>query len=222
MSLPPSEPAPPPHRRTGGPDTSQPGISRRGVSWRGALMLLPLAVFSLLAVMFFIGIARNADPSVVPSPLVGRPAPQTVLPPLPGLEAGGQPVPGFSTAALAGQVSLVNVWASWCAPCRLEHPVLTELARDPRLVVAGISYKDVPANALRFLGSLGNPYAAVGLDRDGRAAIEWGVYGVPETYLIGRDGTVRFKVIGPLDRSALAGPFGTALQAALAEPPPAR
>jgi cytochrome c biogenesis protein CcmG/thiol:disulfide interchange protein DsbE len=107
-------------------------------------------------------------------------------------------VPGLSDADLKGRVTVVNVWASWCVPCRQEHPVLAELAKNPSMRVVGINYKDNPENARRFLGSLGNPFAAIGIDPNGRAAIDWGVYGVPETFVVGPDGTIRHKHIGAL------------------------
>lgn len=187
---------------------------------RGVLVLLPLLGFSVLAVLFLLRLGSTEDPSLVPSPLVGRAAPPTVLAPLPGLDRGGAAVPGFDPAAFRGKVAVVNVWASWCAPCREEHPQLMTLGSDPRIVLAGINYKDRPGNALRFLGGFGNPFAAVGVDPDGRAGIEWGVYGVPETYVLGRDGTVRFKYVGPLDVAALSGPFADAVARAVAEPDP--
>ena len=107
-------------------------------------------------------------------------------------------------SSLKGNVTLVNVWASWCAPCRVEHPLLTQLSKDKRIRVVGINYKDQPANAVRFLTQLGNPFAAIGTDGDGRAAIEWGVYGVPETFIVGRDGTIRYKLVGPITPENLA------------------
>jgi cytochrome c biogenesis protein CcmG, thiol:disulfide interchange protein DsbE len=117
---------------------------------------------------------------------------------VPGLTEGGNPVPGLSDADLKGRVTVVNVWASWCVPCRQEHPALVELAKDPAVRVVGINYKDSPDNARRFLRELGNPFAAIGADSSGRAAIDWGVYGVPETFVVGPDGTIRHKHIGPL------------------------
>ena len=162
------------------------------------LYALPALIFLALAILFLIRLYAG-DPSRVPSALIGRPVPSFALDALPGLSANGQPVPGLSDAALkSGQVSLVNVWASWCGPCRQEHPVLMELAKDPALRLVGINYKDSPENARRFLGALGNPFAAVGVDQTGRTAIDWGVYGVPETFLIGPDGTIRYKHIGPI------------------------
>jgi cytochrome c biogenesis protein CcmG/thiol:disulfide interchange protein DsbE len=159
---------------------------------------MPLAIFvALLALLLFrLG---AGDPSRLPSALIGKPAPALALPPLDGLVQDGAPVPGFDSAAFEGQVTVVNVWASWCAPCREEHPYLAKLAADKRIRVIGINYKDGTENARRFLGAFGNPFAAVGVDPNGRAAIEWGVYGVPETYLVGRDGRIAYKQIGPIN-----------------------
>ena len=112
-------------------------------------------------------------------------------------------MPGLKRADLAGKLTLVNVFASWCGPCRLEHPQLEALAGDSRIRLVGINYKDQPANALRFLGDMGNPYAAIGVDEKGRAAIDWGVYGVPETFVVGPDGTILHKFIGPITEEAL-------------------
>ncbi len=159
--------------------------------------LLPALIFAGLAALFLARLFAG-DPSRVPSALIGRPVPAFTLAPLDGLQLGGRPVPGLSQADLKGRVTVVNVWASWCAPCRQEHPLLMDLAKDPAVRVVGINYKDNPENARRFLGALGNPFAAVGVDPNGRAAIDWGVYGVPETFIIGPDGTIRHKQIGPL------------------------
>lgn len=167
-------------------------------SRRRLLALLPLALFLVLAGIFLMQLLSGRDLSTVPSALIGAPAPETRLPPVEGLG-----LPGLDSAQFVGNVTLVNVWASWCAPCREEHPVLMALADDPRLQVLGINYKDVPENARRFLGELGNPYAAVGVDESGRTAIDWGVYGVPETFLVGPDGVIRRKFIGPLTAQAV-------------------
>jgi cytochrome c biogenesis protein CcmG, thiol:disulfide interchange protein DsbE len=110
----------------------------------------------------------------------------------------GAPVPGIDPVTFSGKVSVVNVWASWCVPCHDEAPLLTELAKDTRLQIVGINYKDSSDNARRFLGRYGNPFTAVGVDGNGRASIEWGVYGVPETFVVGRDGTIRYKMVGPV------------------------
>jgi cytochrome c biogenesis protein CcmG/thiol:disulfide interchange protein DsbE len=161
------------------------------------LYFLPVAIFAALAILFLVRLF-GGDPSRVPSALIGQPVPAFALPPLPGLVEEGRPVPGLSGADLKGKVTIINVWASWCVPCRQEHPSLVELAKDPSARLAGIDYKDNPENARRFLGALGNPFAAVGADQSGRAAIDWGVYGVPETFIVGPDGTIRHKHIGPL------------------------
>jgi cytochrome c biogenesis protein CcmG, thiol:disulfide interchange protein DsbE len=162
------------------------------------LHLLPILVFSALAILFLIRL-YSGDPSQVPSALIGRPVPSFNLAPVAGLTAAGAGVPGLSDADLrAGKVVVVNVWASWCGPCRQEHPALMELAKDPSIRVVGINYKDDPDNARRFLGQFGNPFAAVGTDPNGRAVIDWGVYGVPETFVVGPDGTIRHKHIGPI------------------------
>ena len=167
-------------------------------------LLLPLGVFLSLAMLFLSQLLSGKDPAAVPSALIDRPAPDFSLPPLEGLADNGTPVPGFARADFEGAVTVVNVFASWCGPCREEHPLLERLAEDGRIRVVGINYKDVPENARRFLGELGNPYAAVGVDNNGRTAIDWGVYGVPETFLVGPDGTIRYKFIGPLNERALA------------------
>jgi cytochrome c biogenesis protein CcmG/thiol:disulfide interchange protein DsbE len=151
--------------------------------------------------------------------LIGHPAPQTNLPPLPGLERDGKPVPGLDSADFNGQVTVLNVWASWCVPCRDEAPLLTALATDRRIRLVGINYKDQPDNARRFLGRYGNPFLANGTDGNGRAAIEWGVYGVPETFVVGRDGRIAYKLIGPLTPDNLEQNLKPAIEKALAAPP---
>jgi cytochrome c biogenesis protein CcmG, thiol:disulfide interchange protein DsbE len=164
---------------------------------RAWLMALPLVAFIALAALFWFRLG-DGDPSRIPSALIGHPAPQTTLPPLDGLVANGTQVTGLDPAAFKGKVSIVNVWASWCVPCHDEAPLLTELAKDTRIQLIGINYKDTPDNARRFLGRYGNPFASVGVDGNGRAAIEWGVYGVPETFIVGRDGKIAYKLFGPL------------------------
>ena len=161
------------------------------------LMALPLVVFAALAAIFWFRLG-SGDPSQIPSALIGRPAPQTPLPPLEGLTNNGAAIPGLDPATFKGKVSVVNVWASWCVPCHDEAPLLTELGRDNRLQIVGINYKDSADNARRFLGRYGNPFRIVGVDANGRASIEWGVYGVPETFIVGREGTIVYKLVGPV------------------------
>ena len=171
---------------------------------RSFLMLLPLIAFMALAAIFWFRLG-DADPSRIPSALIGHPAPQTPLPALDGLTSNGAQVPGLDPVAFKGKVSVVNVWASWCVPCHDEAPLLTELAKDTRIQLIGINYKDTADNARRFLGRYGNPFASVGVDGNGRAAIEWGVYGVPETFVVDRSGTIRFKQVGPLSAEIING-----------------
>lgn len=161
------------------------------------LMALPLIVFAGLAAIFWFRLG-DGDPSKLPSALIGHVAPRTALPPLPGLVSNGMPVPGLDPAMFHGKVSVVNVWASWCVPCHEEAPLLDVLAKDRRLQLVGINYKDAPDNARRFLGRYGNPFDMVGADANGRASIEWGVYGVPETFVVGRDGRIAYKLVGPI------------------------
>ncbi|WFU39131.1 DsbE family thiol:disulfide interchange protein [Bradyrhizobium sp. CB82] len=172
--------------------TSEASPQRR--SW---LVVLPLIVFLALAAVFWFRLG-DGDPSRIPSALIGHPAPQTSLPPLQGLLSNGAQVPGLDPANFKDKVSVVSVWASWCVPCHDEAPLLIELAKDNRLQLIGINYKDAPDNAKHFLGRYGNPFSAVGVDANGRAAIEWGVYGVPETFIVGRDGTIAYKLVGPI------------------------
>lgn len=154
------------------------------------LLLLPLAVFLILGGYFALGLTR--DPSKLPSMLIDKPAPTFTLP---GLSEGE---PGLSNADLVGKVRLLNVFASWCAPCRIEHPLLMRLAREEGVTIHAINYKDKPEAARAFLDQMGNPFTAIGADRDGRVAIDFGVYGVPETYIIDKDGRVRYRHVGPL------------------------
>ena len=179
--------------------TSEAAAPRR--SW---LMLLPLVAFMALAALFWLRLG-DGDPSRIPSALIGHPAPQTALPALEGLANNGTQVPGLDPAAFKGKVSIVNVWASWCVPCHDEALLLTELAKDNRIQLIGINYKDSPDNARRFLGRYGNPFASVGVDGNGRAAIEWGVYGVPETFIVGRDGKIAYKLVGPITPDNIEG-----------------
>lgn len=164
---------------------------------RSWLVALPLIAFAILAGLFWFRLGTG-DPSRIPSVLIGRPAPLTKLPPLEGLTVNGAQVDGLDPTAFKDHVSVVNVWASWCVPCHDEAPLLLQLAQDKRIRLIGINYKDSPDNARRFLGRYGNPFGAVGADTNGRASIEWGVYGVPETFLVGRDGNIAYKLIGPV------------------------
>jgi cytochrome c biogenesis protein CcmG, thiol:disulfide interchange protein DsbE len=174
-----------------------------GKKQRNLLLLLPLIVFLALAALFFYRLGAG-DPARIPSALIGRPAPVTNLPPLPGLHRDGKSVPGPGATTFQGSVTLVNVWASWCVPCHDEAPFLEQLAKDKRIQLVGINYKDPPDNARRFLNRYGNPFSAVGRDEAGRASIDWGVYGVPETFLVGRDGRIAYKLVGPITTDNLA------------------
>ncbi|MBI2509760.1 MAG: DsbE family thiol:disulfide interchange protein [Betaproteobacteria bacterium] len=156
-------------------------------------MAIPLLVFGGLVVLLAIGLTRN--PREVPSPLIGKPVPEFSLLPVQGRSFG------LSDKDLKGQVSVVNVFASWCIPCRQEHPLIQRLARE--VPVHGLNYKDQPQDAARWLDELGDPYTRTGADLDGRVGIDWGVYGVPETFVIDRDGRIVYKQIGPIPPQVL-------------------
>ncbi|HEY6831140.1 MAG TPA: DsbE family thiol:disulfide interchange protein [Pseudolabrys sp.] len=181
---------------------------------RNLLVLLPLVVFLALAALFFYRLGAG-DPSLIPSALIGQPAPQTNLPPLPALERDGKAVPGVTNATFTGNVSLVNVWASWCVPCHDEVPFLDQLAKDKRIQLVGINYKDSSDNARRFLNRYGNPFTATGSDDNGRTSIDWGVYGVPETFVVGRDGRIAYKLVGPINSDNLTRVLMPAIEKAL-------
>lgn len=168
-------------------------------------VFIPGAAFFVLVILFAVIMARpGRDVTEIPSMLLDKPAPQLTLPGVAGLTGpDGAPVPGFDLSVFDGKPVLVNVWASWCVPCRQEHPLLMEMAKRDGVTIAGLNYKDKTPNALSFLSGLGNPYTQVGADQSGRAAIEWGVYGVPESFVIGADGTVLYKHTGPLTPSAI-------------------
>ena len=189
-----------------------------GTKRRWLLAALPLLVFLALAAIFWKQLAAGGGSTDIPSVLIDRPAPQFELAPLEGLAGENGPIPGFSTADLKGKVSIVNVWASWCAPCRTEHPLIVLLGNDERITVRGLNYKDNTANALRFLGQLGNPFETVGVDPRGKAAIEWGVYGVPETFIVDAQGIVRYKHVGPLTPENFQEKFLPELEKAIAVP----
>jgi cytochrome c biogenesis protein CcmG/thiol:disulfide interchange protein DsbE len=162
------------------------------------LLLAVLPLVALVALIAIFAMSLNRDPSFIPSVLINKPAPEFALQPVP--DTG---VPGFDTATLKGDVTVVNVFASWCIPCREEHPVLSALKADTGVRLFGINQKDVPANARAFLAELGNPYNAIGADVNGRVSIDWGVYGVPETFIVDKDGVILFKHVGPLSADAV-------------------
>jgi cytochrome c biogenesis protein CcmG/thiol:disulfide interchange protein DsbE len=159
------------------------------------LLLAPAAGFIGLVIAFAQGL-RN-DPSLVPSPLVGKPVPVFDLPPVKGRTLG------LSSRDLQGRVSLVNVFASWCISCREEHPLLVRLAHSGVVPIHGLDYKDKPADGSRWLAAMGDPYTRTGADIDGRVGIDWGVYGVPETFIVDRRGIIAYKQIGPITPSIL-------------------
>lgn len=188
--------------------------TQQKTSARRAILLVPLVAFLALAALFLFRLGVG-DPNRIPSALIGREVPKTELPPVEGLLQDGQPVPGLSPALFKDRVTLVNVWASWCVPCHDEAPLLDALAKDKRFQIVGINYKDQPDNARRFIGRYGNPFVAVGSDPNGRAAIDWGVYGVPETFVIGKDGRIAYKLVGPITELNLAGALMPAIEKAL-------
>ena len=186
-------------------------------SHRRAMLLTPLIGFLGLVILFYLRL-WSGDPSRIPSALIGRPVPETTLPALGGLTNNGAAVPGISNADFNGAVTLVNVWASWCVPCHDEAQLLMKLADDKRIRLVGINYKDQPDNARRFIGRHGNPFVAVGTDTNGRASIDWGVYGVPETFLVGRDGRIAYKLVGPITPGNLEAALKPAIEKALGAP----
>jgi cytochrome c biogenesis protein CcmG, thiol:disulfide interchange protein DsbE len=171
------------------------------------ILILPLVVLAGLIAVFALSIER--DPSLVRSVLIDKPAPAFDLPAVEGL-----PVAGFDTAALKGEVTVVNVFASWCIPCRDEHPLLVELKDKTGVRLFGINQKDAPENARAFLAELGNPFDAIGADSDGRVSIDWGVYGVPETFVVNADGVITFKHVGPISPRTLASEILPAIEKA--------
>ncbi|CAN7304006.1 DsbE family thiol:disulfide interchange protein [Pararhizobium sp. LjRoot238] len=192
------------------PDNARPG------KMRIVFALLPLLIFAGLAAIFWSQLDSGRDISEIPSALIGTKAPSLDLPPLEGATFKGAAMPALTDAAVKGKLTLVNVWASWCVPCREENPIILELAKDPRLTVVGINYKDQTDNALRFLGELGNPFSAIGVDPRGKAAIDWGVYGIPESYLVDANGIIVYKRVGPFDEKSLKEGLYPAIEKAVA------
>ncbi len=170
-------------------------VRKRSSRRPGAAYFVALVCFVAVGALLAVGLGH--DPHKIPSPLIGKPAPKFRLPPVKGRTLG------LSSTDLKGEVSLVNVFASWCVACREEHPLLLELARRKIVPIHGLNYKDAPDDAAAWLDTLGDPYTRTGADRDGRAAIDWGVYGVPETFVVDAEGRIAYKHIGPLDQQAL-------------------
>lgn len=176
-------------------DGGSAGCQRKGPS---LFVLLPLILFGGLCVLFYLQLSKGGTSTIIPSVLIDKPAPDFDLPPLEGLVIDGKPVPGFKRADLDGRVTLINIWASWCVPCRQEHPFLMQLAKDERFLLAGINVRDSTRNALQYLVEHGNPFARNGVDRNYRTAIDLGVTGQPETFIVDKFGCIRKKHIGPL------------------------
>ncbi len=167
------------------------------------LFLMPLMIVVALSIIFLFRLF-SGDTTKLPSALISKPVPEVTLSGIANLVQNGSVVPGFSSADLKkGQVSLVNMFASWCLECKQEHDVLLKLGKDERIVLFGIDYKDDAEKARLFLNSYGNPYKAVGVDRKGSAAIDWGLYGVPETFIISGKGRILYKKTGPMTEETL-------------------
>lgn len=185
---------------------------RSGRAW----VFVPLAIFLAVAILFQFAL-KSGDPSKLPSALIGKSAPVFDFAPLEGLAGTAGTVPGFTAADLkTGDVTVVNFWASWCAPCVEEQPLLVELAKEPGLKLFGVNYKDEADNARRFLGQYGNPFTAMGVDPKGRGAIEWGVYGMPETFVVDGSGRIAYKHVGPLTAQSIVDKLLPAVRAAAA------
>jgi cytochrome c biogenesis protein CcmG/thiol:disulfide interchange protein DsbE len=160
---------------------------------RRLIFILPLLVVAVLVAVFWRGLDPSRDPASLSSALIGKPVPEFALPGL------GPDQPGLTSADFKGQVTVLNFFASWCAPCRAEHPLLVELAKNPKIRLVGITYKDQPLDSQRFLAELGDPFDSIGADEDGRIGIDFGLTGVPETYIVDRDGIIRYRLAQPID-----------------------
>jgi cytochrome c biogenesis protein CcmG, thiol:disulfide interchange protein DsbE len=173
--------------------------ARTTMALRRLFYLAPVLVFLVVAGYFLWGLNPDRNPRELPSVMIDKPAPEFTASPL-----AGMPVPGLSTADLrTGQVSLVNVFASWCIPCRAEHPLLMDLAQSGKVAIFGLNYKNKPEEAVAWLEELGNPYTRIGTDEKGRIGIDWGVSGVPETFVIDGTGRIRYRHWGPIDKDAM-------------------
>ena len=188
--------------------TTQP---RRGVGW----LALPIVIFATIAALFATALKPGGDPSRLPSVFLGKPSPAYVFAPIPELASIGVTAPGFDQTKLAsGQVTVLNFFASWCAPCVDEHPQLIALSKRRDVAVIGVNVKDEPTAARQFLSRYGNPFAAIGADRNGRGSIEWGVYGTPETFVVNPRGVITFKHVGPISKADLETKINPAIEAA--------
>lgn len=179
------------------------------------MRLLPVTIFAAIAVFFAVAL-KTGEPSKLPSTMIGKGVPDTSFPPVKDLTAAdGKPVPGFTSADLAkGHVTIVNYWASWCAQCVEEHPLLAPLKEKSGADLYSVNYKDAADAARRYLGRYGNPYSVVGTDPAGRGAIDWGVYGMPETFIVNGNGVIVYKHIGPLSPESIETKIMPAIEAA--------
>ena len=190
------------------------------------MRLLPFLAFAGIAVAFGVAL-MTAEPTKIPSTLIGQTMPKSEFPAIEGLAAEGTAIPGFTSADLAkGKVTIINFWASWCAQCVEEHPLLDKLAATSGADLFGVNYKDTTVAARRYLGRYGNPYMAIGTDANGRTAIDWGVYGMPETFIVDGKGAIVYKQVGPLSEDVIASTILPAIEKAknptvAAQPPPA-
>jgi cytochrome c biogenesis protein CcmG, thiol:disulfide interchange protein DsbE len=197
------------------PSAAAPRASR-GLSW----VVVPVIAFAALVALFAFALT-SGDPSRLPSALIGKPVPKMEFPALEGLLEAGRPVPGFTSADLKGGVSVVNFWAAWCAECAGEQELLLDLKTRTGVPIYGVNYKDDPVAARRFLGRYGNPFKAVGTDKGGRSAIEWGVYGMPETFVINGKGEIAYKHVGAITPESLETKLLPAIAQATSAPAPA-
>jgi len=197
------------------PSAAAPRASR-GLSW----VVVPVIAFAALVALFAFALT-SSDPSRLPSALIGKPVPKMEFPALEGLLEAGRPVPGFTSADLKGGVSVVNFWAAWCAECAGEQELLLDLKTRTGVPIYGVNYKDDPVAARRFLGRYGNPFKAVGTDKGGRSAIEWGVYGMPETFVINGKGEIAYKHVGAITPESLETKLLPAIAQATSAPAPA-
>lgn len=217
--MPPEQPQTHAPMATAPPPGKQGGSTAKPTRRQPLALLLPVVMFAALTGLFGLALSMG-DPSKLPSVLIGKPAPQFNLPPVSGLQRAGRPASGLSTRDLArGEPVVVNFWASWCLPCVEEHPHLLALSRNTGVAIVGINHKDLATNAVKFLAEHGNPFAAVGADANGRTSFEWGVYGMPETFIVDGRGTIVYKHVGAINAETMATRIVPALKAAGARVP---